>query len=52
MRGRNTGLTAAWLVLLTAVQILALVAIWRFVVGTEQGQLLDTIALTGNWPVW
>ncbi|MEN3614182.1 phosphatase PAP2 family protein [Plantactinospora sp. ZYX-F-223] len=41
-------LTASWLVLLTALQILAFVVVWRFAVGTEQGQVLDTIALTGN----
>jgi membrane-associated phospholipid phosphatase len=40
--------TAGRLVLLTAVQILAFVALWRLAVGTEEGQLLDTIALTGN----
>ncbi|WP_422770124.1 phosphatase PAP2 family protein [Plantactinospora sp. WMMC1484] len=48
MRGRSVILTASWLVLLTAAQILAFVVVWRFAVGTEQGQLLDTIALTGN----
>ncbi|MGX7671999.1 phosphatase PAP2 family protein [Plantactinospora sp. DSM 117369] len=48
MRGRSGILTASWLVLLTALQILAFVVVWRFAVGTEQGQVLDTIALTGN----
>ncbi|MFD0967791.1 phosphatase PAP2 family protein [Plantactinospora endophytica] len=48
MRGRSGILTASWLVLLTAVQVLAFVVVWRFAVGTEHGQLLDTIALTGN----
>lgn len=38
----------AWLVLVAAVQTLALVWLWRFAVRTEHGQLLDTIALTGN----
>ncbi|WP_369931370.1 phosphatase PAP2 family protein [Plantactinospora sp. BC1] len=48
MRGRSGILTASWLILLTALQILAFVVVWRFAVGTEHGQLLDTIALTGN----
>ncbi|GIG93774.1 phosphatase PAP2 family protein [Plantactinospora mayteni] len=47
MRGRSGILTASWLVLLTALQILAFVVVWRFAVGTEHGQVLDTIALTG-----
>lgn len=34
--------------LLLAGQVLALVALWRFAVRTRRGQLLDTIALTGN----
>lgn len=38
----------AWLVFLVAVQVVAFVALWRFAVRTEQGQLLDTIALEGN----
>lgn len=41
-------MTVAWLVLLTAVQVAAFLLIWRFAVRTEHGQLLDTIALTGN----
>jgi membrane-associated phospholipid phosphatase len=41
-------LTATWLVLLTAIQVLAFGLLWRFAVRTEHGQLLDTIALTGN----
>ncbi|MEV4629748.1 phosphatase PAP2 family protein [Micromonospora sp. NPDC049523] len=48
MHGRRTALTVAWLVLLTAVQGAAFVLLWRFAVRTEHGQLLDTIALTGN----
>nr|MDT0659745.1 phosphatase PAP2 family protein [Micromonospora sp. DSM 115978] len=48
MRGRTMGLTVAWLLLLAAVQTLAFVALWQFAVGTERGQLLDTVALTGN----
>lgn len=34
--------------LLTALQVLAFIALWRFAVHTEHGQLLDTIALAGN----
>lgn len=41
-------MTAAWLVLLMAAQVLLFVLLWRFAVRTEHGQLLDTIALTGN----
>lgn len=48
MRGRSVGLTVAWLILLAGAQVVAFVALWRFAVGTEHGQLLDTIALTGN----
>ncbi|MFI6763414.1 phosphatase PAP2 family protein [Micromonospora sp. NPDC050417] len=48
MHGRARALTVAWLVLLTALQVLAFVLLWRFAVRTEHGQLLDTIALTGN----
>jgi membrane-associated phospholipid phosphatase len=39
---------AAWLLLLTAGQLAAFVAVWRFFVESEPGQVLDTIALTGN----
>jgi membrane-associated phospholipid phosphatase len=42
------GLTTAWLTLLVVVQTLALIIVWRFAVRTEQGQLIDTIALTGS----
>jgi membrane-associated phospholipid phosphatase len=48
MRGRQVGLTTAWLVLVAAAQILAFVALWRLAVDTGRGQALDTIALTGN----
>lgn len=48
VRGRSSILTGAWLVVLTGAQILTVVVVWRFAVGTEQGQLLDTIALNGN----
>jgi membrane-associated phospholipid phosphatase len=48
MRGRQAALTASWLVLLVAIQLVAFFALWRFAVHTEQGQLLDTIALEGN----
>ncbi|MDG4831759.1 phosphatase PAP2 family protein [Solwaraspora sp. WMMD1047] len=48
MRGRSKALTVGWLLLLAALQCLAFVALWQFAVGTERGQLLDTVALTGN----
>lgn len=48
MRGRGVGLAVAWLVFLVAVQVVAFVALWRFAVRTEHGQLLDSIALEGN----
>jgi membrane-associated phospholipid phosphatase len=48
MRDGKTALTVAWLMLLVAVQTVCFVALWRFSVRTERGQLLDTIALTGN----
>ena len=47
-RQRAVGLSTVWLVLLVAAQVAAFVALWRFAVTTEHGQLLDTIALTGN----
>ena len=47
-REPRAGRTVAWLVLLLVIQVLALIAVWRFAVRTEPGQLLDTIALTGN----
>ena len=47
MRGRGV-LTALWLVLLLAGQIVAFIALWRFAVDTEHGQMLDWIALSGN----
>lgn len=37
-----------WLSLLAAVEVVAFVAIWRFFVQSRHGQLLDTVALTGN----
>ncbi|MFD0822660.1 PA-phosphatase, partial [Micromonospora zhanjiangensis] len=48
MQNRRTGLTASWLLLLTVLQVLAFIALLRFAVHTRHGQLLDTIALTGN----
>jgi membrane-associated phospholipid phosphatase len=48
MRGRAVGLPAVWLLLLVAVQGVSFLALWRFAVTTEHGQLLDTIALKGN----
>src|SRR5690242_14534958 len=37
-----------WLLLLAAAEAVLFVIIWRFFVRTEHGQLLDTVALTGN----
>ncbi|MFK3985648.1 phosphatase PAP2 family protein [Micromonospora sp. NPDC050397] len=48
MQGRKTALTVVWLVLLAAVQVMAFVLLWHLAVRTEHGQLLDTVALTGN----
>jgi membrane-associated phospholipid phosphatase len=47
MRRLPIGL-ALWLVLLAAAQVAAFWAAWRFFVHTGHGQLLDTVALTGN----
>ncbi|MEV4759494.1 phosphatase PAP2 family protein [Micromonospora sp. NPDC049559] len=46
--GRKGGLVATWLVFLAALQVAALVVVWRFAVHTRHGQWLDTAALTGN----
>lgn len=48
MRSRKSGSTATWLVLLTALQLLAFAAVWHVAVRTQHGQWLDTVALTGN----
>jgi membrane-associated phospholipid phosphatase len=48
MRQRAVGRSTVWLVLLVAAQVAAFVALSRFAVTTEHGQLLDTIALAGN----
>jgi membrane-associated phospholipid phosphatase len=37
-----------WLVLVGAVEVVTVIALWRFFVHSEQGQVIDTIALTGN----
>jgi membrane-associated phospholipid phosphatase len=47
MRRWPVGL-ALWLVVLAAAEAVAFVAVARFFVHTEHGQLLDTVALTGN----
>ena len=39
---------AVWLVLVGAVEVVTVVALWRFFVRSEHGQVIDTIALTGN----
>jgi hypothetical protein len=41
-------LAGGYLFVLAAVQAAAFVAVWRWFVRTERGQLLDTVALTGN----
>jgi membrane-associated phospholipid phosphatase len=38
-----------WLLVLAAVEVVCLVAVCRFFVQSEHGQLLDTVALAGNW---
>lgn len=37
-----------WLLIVAGVQVAALVAVWRFFVRSEHGQLLDTLALSAN----
>ncbi|MFC0527453.1 phosphatase PAP2 family protein [Phytohabitans kaempferiae] len=39
---------AAWLTLLGLAEAVCVVALWRFFVRGERGQLLDTVALEGN----
>ncbi|MBO4208301.1 phosphatase PAP2 family protein [Micromonospora echinofusca] len=48
MRTRTKAWTAAWLVLLVILQVLAFLVLWHYAVGTRAGQWLDTVALTGN----
>jgi membrane-associated phospholipid phosphatase len=48
MRGRAVGLPGIWLVFMVAVPVAAFLALWRFAVNSEHGQMLDTIALAGN----
>ncbi|MEH1014677.1 phosphatase PAP2 family protein [Micromonospora sp. CPCC 206060] len=48
MRTRAKAWTAAWLVLLFVLQVLAFLVLTRYAVGTRPGQWLDTVALTGN----
>jgi len=38
-----------WLVVLAAAEVACLVAVCRFFVRSEHGQLLDHVALAGNW---
>ncbi|MEV8513652.1 phosphatase PAP2 family protein [Dactylosporangium sp. NPDC051484] len=47
MRGWPIGL-ALWLLFVTALEAAGAVAVWRFFVGTEHGQRLDYVAITGN----
>ena len=46
-RGWPFGL-ALWLLVLAGAELVAFVELWRFFVQSERGQLLDTVALTGN----
>ena len=39
---------AVWLLALAGAEMAAFVLVWRFFVRSEPGQLLDTLALTGN----
>ncbi|MDG4764586.1 phosphatase PAP2 family protein [Solwaraspora sp. WMMD406] len=48
MRGWDRMLLVVWCFLLAAAQTAAFVGVWWFFVRTPRGQLLDTIALTGN----
>lgn len=47
MRRWPVGLVV-WLSVLAGAEVVAFVAIWRFFVQSRHGQLLDTVALTGN----
>ncbi|GIF50961.1 PAP2 superfamily protein [Asanoa ferruginea] len=40
---------ALWFVVLAAVEVAGFVAVARFFVRSSHGQLLDTVALAGNW---
>jgi membrane-associated phospholipid phosphatase len=37
-----------WLLLVGAAEVVGVLALWRFFVRSEHGQVIDTIALTGN----
>jgi membrane-associated phospholipid phosphatase len=39
---------ALWLVLVGAADVAGVIGLWRFFVHSEHGQVIDTIALTGN----
>ncbi len=41
--------TAAWLAMLTSVNAVLLLVVVHYGLGTIRGQMLDTVALTGNW---
>jgi membrane-associated phospholipid phosphatase len=47
MRSRPYGLVL-WLLVLAVAEMAAFVLVWRFFVRSEHGQLLDTVALSGN----
>jgi len=44
----SKNLASGYLLVLAAAQFAAFVAVWRWFVRTERGQMLDTVALTGN----
>jgi membrane-associated phospholipid phosphatase len=45
---RKDGYLAAWLLVLLAGHVVAFAVVWGYFVHTRHGQLLDTIALTGD----
>jgi membrane-associated phospholipid phosphatase len=48
VREGSVAFPAAWLVVLGLAYAVGVVALWRFFVRSERGQLLDTVALSGN----
>ena len=48
MPSRSRGLTASWLLGLTLAHVGALVLVWWMFIRTRHGQLLDTVAFSGN----
>lgn len=52
MEDRRSRWTAAWLVLLLAVQVVAVATLWHYAARTTTGQSLDTVSLTGTAIGW